>query len=233
MEPATPPPIPRHIPPGPDADRDALSRLGAAVRARLDADPAVYRVPVEQAEIYAAADFLTPAECDRFIAMIDQTAVPSKVMDHGYNEIYRTSYSGEVSRTDPFVQMIERRLDDLMGIEHSWGEVIQGQRYYEGQEFKAHCDWFLTGAAYWPGEASRGGQRSWTAMIYLNDVEDGGITDFVQLGVTVPPQRGALLTWNNATRDGLVNPMTLHAAMPVTRGMKYVITKWYRTRPWG
>ena len=70
-------------------------------------------------------------------------------------------------------------------------------------------------------------------MIYLCDVEEGGQTCFTRIGVSVPPQRGALLVWNNAAPDGSPNVDTLHAALPVIRGTKYVITKWYRTRPWG
>lgn len=225
--------VPSPIPPGPVADRAALARVGESVRARLAADPAAYRVPVDQAEIFALADFLAAAECDRFMAMTDATAQPSRVLDHGYKGVFRTSYSAEVERTDPFVRMIERRLDDLLGFDNAWGETIQGQRYAPGQEFKAHNDWFHTGAPYWQGESQRGGQRSWTAMIYLNDVVAGGLTDFVRLGVTIPPQRGALLVWNNARPDGMVNDMTIHAGRPVEQGVKYVITKWYRTRPWG
>lgn len=221
------------LPPGPVTDQAALARVGRKVRERLAADPAAYKVPVDRAEIYAFADFLTPTECERFITMIDANAEPSRVLDHGYKGVFRTSSSSDVDRQDPFVRMIERRIDDLVGLDNSFGEVIQGQRYYVGQEFKAHNDWLHTGAPYWPREAASGGQRSWTAMIYLNDVEEGGITEFVQIGVSIPPQRGALLLWNNATKDGLVNHDTLHAAHPVIRGVKYVITKWYRTRPWG
>lgn len=221
------------LPPGPVADQAALAHVGRKVRERLAADPAAYKVPVDRAEIYALADFLSPAECERFITMIDANAEPSRVLDHGYKGVFRTSSSSDVDREDPFVRMIERRIDDLVGLDNSFGEVIQGQRYLVGQEFKAHNDWLHTGAPYWPEEAARGGQRSWTAMIYLNDVEEGGITEFVQLGVSIPPQRGALLLWNNAREDGLVNHDTLHAAHPVIRGVKYVITKWYRTRPWG
>lgn len=219
--------------PGEIADQAALARTGAAVRERLAADPAAYKVPVDRAEIYAVANFLTSAECDRFIAMIDANASPSRVLDHGYVGVFRTSYTGDVERDDPFVKMIDRRIDDLLGFDNSWGETIQGQRYHVGQEFKAHNDWFHTGAPYWQQEKEMGGQRSWTAMIYLNDVEAGGITEFVNIGVTIPPQRGALLTWNNATPEGLVNNETLHAALPVEAGAKYVITKWYRTRRWG
>ncbi len=217
---------------GPPADQLALARAGTAVRARLALDPAAYRVPVETAELFAVADFLTPAECARFMAMVDAVARPSPGYEPG-QEHYRTSYSGDVSRDDPFVQMIERRIDDLLGISARFGETVQGQRYAPGQEFKPHHDWFYTRAGYWPQESRRGGQRSWTAMIYLNAVEEGGETEFPRLGIAVPPQPGTLLAWNNAQADGTVNQATLHAARPVLRGQKYVITKWYRTRHWG
>jgi len=70
---------------------------------------------------------------------------------------------------------------------------VQGQRYAPGQEFQAHYDWFDTAAAYWPKEIERGGQRSWTAMAYLNDIPEGGATVFERIGVSVQPQAGALL----------------------------------------
>lgn len=220
-------------PPCPNPEQAALRQLGARVRERLEADAGVYKVPIEAAEIWALSDFISSQECDEMIAMIDRTALPSRVLDHGYHQNWRSSYSGDVERDDPFVRMIERRIDDLLGIPHEWGETIQGQRYREGQEFKPHMDWFWTKAPYWKEEAKRGGQRSFTAMIYLNAVEDGGTTDFPNIGVSIPPQRGALLVWNNACLDGSLNNATMHAGMPVTKGEKYVITKWYRTRKWG
>jgi len=188
---------------------------------------------VEAAEIYAIGQFLSAQECTRFIAMVDEVAQPSATFDPSSQQTYRTSFSGDVDREDPFVRMIERRIDDLLGIAPAYGETVQGQRYRPGQEFKAHHDWFYTDAAYWPQEKRHGGQRSWTAMIYLNQVEAGGATVFPDLGVSVTPEPGMLLAWNNATPDGLPNPATLHAAEPVASGVKYVITKWYRTRRWG
>ncbi|HQN55147.1 MAG TPA: 2OG-Fe(II) oxygenase, partial [Novosphingobium sp.] len=124
-------------------------------------------------------------------------------------------------------------IDDLLGIPHEWGETIQGQRYEPGQEFREHMDWFWTKAKYWKDEARRGGQRGITAMAYLNDVEAGGATEFLNLGISIAPQRGALIVWNNAGIDGSLNQATLHAGRPVEAGVKYVITKWYRSRKWG
>jgi len=214
-------------------DQAALARIGASVRARLEANPAVHKLPVETAEIYAMGGFLSAGECFRLVAMIDGVAQPSTLFAGTEQPGYRTSYSGNLDRHDSYVKMIERRIDDLLGMEPEWGETLQGQRYQSGQEYRQHFDWFDTGSAYWKEERKHGGQRSWTAMAYLNDVEEGGKTDFIQAGVAVTPQKGALVIWNNATPEGQPNRMTLHAGMPPVQGTKYVLTKWYRTRKWG
>ena len=69
-------------------------------------------------------------------------------------------------------------------------------------------------------------------MAYLNAVEEGGETAFPRLGVSIAPRPGMLLIWNNADEDGVPNPHVLHAGTPVTRGTKYIITKWYRCGRW-
>ena len=219
-------PAPEHNP-----DQARLRRIGRKVRERLSALPEAYRLPTDQAEMYAVGDFFTPEECGRLMTMIDAVALPSRAYDATYESGYRTSYSGDVDPGDPFVRKLQRRLDDLLGIDPNYGETIQGQRYLPGQEFQAHCDWFPAGA-YWDMEMDRGGQRSITAMAYLNDVEEGGATAFPRLGLTIDPKPGALLIWNNADPEGRPNPWTIHAGRPVVRGVKYIITKWYRSRSW-
>jgi prolyl 4-hydroxylase len=218
------------VPPNPD--RDALVQVGERVRTRLAADPSVYRAPAEKAEIYAVTGFLSPDECAQMITMIEDVARPSTLFEDTHIEGYRTSWSGDIDGSDTFVRMIERRLSDLTGIDLPCGEAVQGQRYQPGQEYREHCDWFDTRAAYWQDEIRRGGQRSWTAMAYLNAVEEGGETEFLNLGIKIEPQPGVLLLWNNVTEDGEPNRHTIHYARKVERGVKYVITKWFRTRPW-
>lgn len=70
-------------------------------------------------------------------------------------------------------------------------------------------------------------------MIYLNEVVAGGATRFKTVGKTFQPEAGKLLCWNNRRPDGSVNPNTLHHGMKVRKGVKYVITKWYREKEWG
>lgn len=216
----------------PVPDQEPLARLGAAVRARLADNPAVYRVPVDQVELFAIGDFLSAEECTQLCAMIDAVARPSSLHELDYASGFRTSYSGDLDPRGALVAGISQRIDALLGVDAVIGEPVQGQRYHPGQQFKPHNDWFYVTEGYWPQEEARGGQRSWTAMAYLNAVEAGGATAFTALGIQIEPKPGVLLLWNNALPDGRPNEATMHAGLPVERGAKYVITKWYRTRQW-
>jgi prolyl 4-hydroxylase len=69
-------------------------------------------------------------------------------------------------------------------------------------------------------------------MLYCNDVEAGGETQFVTMGLSVAPREGALLVWNNMARDGAPNTDSAHCAAPVRAGCKYVLTQWFRERRW-
>ena len=213
-------------------DQARLKAMGKEVRARLENDADIYKIPTDKAEIFAIGDFLTPAECERFVDLIDEVARPSQLHNQDYGSGFRTSYSGDFDPANPFVRAISRRIDDLLGIESRFGENIQGQRYLPGQEFRPHNDWFYADQRYWKLENARGGQRSWTAMAFLNTVAEGGHTHFLEVGASIEPKPGVLLVWNNALPDGSPNPDTLHAGTPVGAGEKYVLTKWYRTRKW-
>jgi len=213
-------------------DKDALRRVGETVRKRLEENPRAYKVPTDKAEIFAVGNFLSPSECQRLVLMTDTVARPSSLYDQDYSTGFRTSYSGDLSPHEPLVKAVSRRIDDLLGINSICGEAIQAQRYFPGQQFKPHNDWFYTDQDYWKGERKRGGQRAWTAMAFLNKVDKGGETHFVEVGAKIEPKPGVLLVWNNALPDGSPNENTLHAGTPVEEGVKYVLTKWYRTRRW-
>ena len=208
------------------------ARIGSSVAARLEADPRAVRLPTEQAAAWKIPAYLDVATCKRLVAMIDANRRPSTLLsDHG-DTTFRTSESCDMNRRSPEIQPIDEGLAHLLGLDPLWGETMQGQRYAPGQYFKAHHDYFHEGESYWPSMKASGGQRVWTAMIFLNDVEDGGATWFPQAGVRVKPKRGTLLAWNNMNPDGSPNTATLHEGTAVSEGVKYIITKWFREAPW-
>ena len=128
------------------------------------------------------------------------------------------------------VAAVDAAIAELLGLPPGAGEPLQGQRYAAGQEFKPHTDTFEPGGAAYYEHCAETGQRTWTAMIYLNEPGDGGATRFKTIGKTVQPENGKLLAWNNLLPDGTRNPATLHQGMKVRRGHKYVLTKWFRQR---
>ncbi len=212
---------------------NVMQAEGAQVMQRLTDNPAMFRVPLDQVAIFAAGAFLSHEECDEMMAIMDQLAEPSTLFKADYIEGYRTSYSSHMQSAHPLIDRIEQRICDTLGLPRDKGETIQGQRYQPGQEFKPHCDYFHVEREHWLDNVDRGGQRSWTAMIYLNDVEEGGATRFTSYDAAISPQKGAIVVWNNMKEDGTPNPFTMHAGEPVIRGTKYILTKWFRAGKWG
>jgi prolyl 4-hydroxylase len=206
--------------------------FGETVSRRLDANPSVTRSPVDGAQIYRHPDFLDAATCAKFVKIIDANRRRSTVLAEDAVQEFRTSESCDMDRWSPDVRPTDEAIAALLGIDPVHGETMQGQRYAVGQHFRAHNDYFNQDQPYWPKMIESGGQRTWTAMIYLNDVDEGGATWFPLIGARIAPKRGLLLAWNNMRPDGSPNTDTLHEGMPVTGGTKYIITKWFREGSW-
>lgn len=208
------------------------AEFGTRVAERLKANPNVRPAKTEAAQMFVHPDFLSPDECAMLMRTIDAGSRRSTLLTESNDPNFRTSDSCDLDRWSPEIQPLDERIADLLGIEPQFGETMQGQRYAPGQQFRAHHDYFHEGERYWADMEQQGGQRTWTAMVFLNTVEQGGATWFPQAGVRFKPNAGQLVAWNNMNPDGSPNKLTLHEGMAVVRGTKYIITKWFRERPW-
>lgn len=196
--------------------------------------PRVQRFPNPVLELFIARDFLPRDACAAFVELIDRERRPSTVTDPNGDPYFRTSESCDLaSAASPLIPALDAVLSAFSGIDPAYGEPLQGQRYAVGQEFKAHTDYFEPSGADFGKVCSVAGNRTWTIMIYLNEVEAGGATRFTAIDKTIQPETGKLLAWNNRRPDGSPNPATLHRGMKVRKGLKYLVTKWYRERPLG
>ncbi|MEJ2408950.1 MAG: 2OG-Fe(II) oxygenase [Novosphingobium sp.] len=210
-----------------------MSGPGESSTAHLLANPGVQRFPSSRLDLFIVRDFLSQTECDALVALIEAQHRPSTVADGNGDTAFRTSSTCDLPAETPAVAALALKLAHLSGIDQAHAEPLQGQRYEVGQEFKAHTDYFEPGCADYDTYCAVAGQRTWTFMIYLNDVEAGGATRFKVIGKTIQPERGKLVAWNNRRPDGSPNAATLHHAMKVRKGRKYVITQWHREHPWG
>lgn len=200
--------------------------------ARLSAQPLIQRVPSPKLTLFIRRDFLDADECAGLIELIDADRRPSTIADPNGDSAFRTSETCDLRDDDPLVAAINRRLADFAGLDPRHGEPLQGQRYAIGQEFKAHTDYFEPTGTDFARYCSVAGNRTWTMMVYLNAPEAGGATRFKAIDKTIQPEPGKLVCWNNRRPDDTPNPATLHHGMKVRAGVKYVITKWFRERPW-
>lgn len=203
-----------------------------SIAARLAAQAGMQRVPSPKAELFQRRRFAPDDLCSDLVTLIDQGRRPSTIADDNGDAYFRTSETCDLAADLPAVQQIEAMLTQISGIDPAYGEPLQGQRYDIGQEFKPHTDYFAPGGRDFERFCTLSGQRTWTFMIYLNDVAAGGATRFKLLDKMFQPETGKLLCWNNRLPDGCVNNATLHHGMKVRKGVKYVITKWYREKEW-
>lgn len=212
---------------------DLRAGIGLRIGNKLDNTARLWRLcsnPRQPIQLYVGENFLSPDICRQMCKKIDEGSYPSPLFEKEKYEGVRTSYSCNLNAHDPLIMEVDLSIANLLGMDKSQGEPLQGQRYAEHQRFREHADFFYIDQPYWAEYEPHGGQRTWTAMIYLNEPDAGGATRFKLLDFAVEPKLGRILIWNNMAPDGSPNPWTLHEGMKVEEGTKYIVTKWYRER---
>jgi prolyl 4-hydroxylase len=187
------------------------------------------KVATSKFQLYTIPHFLSDEECDQVVTLVNQRLRPSTLTIQTVDDTYRNSKSRDLCLIDdPIVGIVDNRIAHTVGIQLPYAEGTQAQRYDVGEQFKQHTDFFEPGTSEYQQFAGSRGNRTWTFMIYLNNVELGGGTRFFSIDQTFMPEKGLALAWNNLRPDGHVNPDTLHAGLPVEAGCKMIITKWFR-----
>ena len=161
-------------------------------------------------------NFITPEECKGLIKFSE---------DRGYEEaLVRTRGQGEVMNKD--YRDNDRVIWDNPQLAEQMFELVKGYlppmidgyepiglnerfrfyRYKDAQRFKPHMD----------GAFKRSDTEVSliTMLIYLNEGFEGGSTPLITLNEEVVPKEGMLLLFDHKI---------LHAGMPVTNGVKYVL----------
>ena len=199
------------------------------------------RVNARNLEIYRIDSFLTEQECAEIIEGINASELTTSTTYNASRPSERIVNADRTSKTcyfggsNPLIAEVESRICKTLGINNQQAEQIQGQKYEVGQEFKFHTDYFDPELLM--KDNSINGQRTWTFMIYLNDVEEGGHTSFPLAFCSSAPKMGTALVWNNlhsqasslnASDWGKENPFASHCGMPILRGQKYILTKWFK-----
>merc|ERR1740129_1326969 len=148
------------------------------------------------------------------------------VMTQSHNSV-RTSENAWCTQGcwfDPIVMGVVDRIAEVTTVPPRNFENFQMVRYTKGQFYRTHND--CNPKDNQPTQTA--GHRIFTVFLYLNDVEEGGYTDFPQLGERVTPKKGHAVFWPDVKN---LNPEECdlryaHHAMDVTKGMKYGANIW-------
>lgn len=183
-------------------------------------------------KVAVARALFTPDECAHIMALSAPKLVPSVVVDPTTRrEIphpIRTSEGTVLGpiQQDLVIHALDRRIAAVTSSRVEQGEPLTVLRYAPEQQYRLHHDCL-------PGEAN---QRVVTAIVYLNHDYDGGATQFPAIDTQFQGRTGDAILFANTRADGQVDERSRHAGLPVTRGEKWICTRWIRARdfdPWG
>lgn len=180
--------------------------------------------------------FLDAGECEFICEELDFAFWrPSRVVNRLFSDdlVYyrsaeRTSLSTDQqwfnAELDEAVAGIERRVCEMLRVDAVTLERWQAVRYRNRARFELHHDAGLFAC-------DPEGERELTVLLYLQTPLEGGDTVFPDLRVRVSAVAGRLVVWRNLQDDGTVDPAKRHAAQPVRRGRKTILTTWSRQHP--
>lgn len=173
-------------------------------------------------------DFISEQDCNKLIELAQpqlfKTTTLGKPVDG-----YRVAEGAWLTSTDETVCKLRCLISDFVGIPEENMEGTHVVKYEIGGEYKVHHDFFHPNEGYYDNEVTqRGGQRTKTALVYLNDDFKGGSTEFPQREKMITPKKGKLVVWSNLNEDGTLDFTSLHAGLPVEEGTKYIAVIWIR-----
>jgi prolyl 4-hydroxylase len=175
--------------------------------------------------------------CEFFISLTPGRLEPARVYDpvrradivmaHRSN----TLANFDLRRVEFAHVLLQARMSAACGIPERHMEAPAVLHYAPGEQIADHFD-FVDPASVpdYAAEIARNGQRLVTFLLYLNDDYDGGETAFPKLGFSHRGRTGDGLYFINALPDMQPDLRTLHAGCPTTRGEKWIITQFIRSR---
>ena len=207
--------------------------------------------------------FLTDAECDFIKKYASHRMVPSGLatMDSTKSEVgVRTSTQTFMERGGTAqIKHLEERAHNLTRLPYDLGENIQVVRYEEGQKYGAHRDFFDPNDYHRQPSMLRSVEygarnRLATVFFYLNNVSQGGQTNFPRAGdsglardvrppvrdyfdcskgLSVFPQEGKVIIFYSMLPNGEMDEMSLHGGCDVLEhDEKWSANFWLWNKPY-
>jgi len=168
--------------------------------------------------------------CDKLIEFADDPSVSSEeglirqgagvVVDKKVKNSLDKSLSAEKDLTREYSSALQECLD-LYNKEYPEANKVA---VYRDSREAINVQKYPIGGAYHGWHAERGGtatgHRHLVFMTYLNDITDGGETEFMYQKLKIKPRKGLTLIWPSDWTH-------THRGLPSATQVKYIVTGWY------
>ena len=190
----------------------------------------------ESPRVWIAENFATPELCEWLVAraggrfkpalMRDVTTGVAKALDS------RTcsDFVFDIVEGGLVMLLLRIKISNVTSIPVPHMEPPQIFHYLIGEEIKPHHDFLFDGTRGYGADGSYQGDRLATFLLYLNDGYEGGDLEFPKGNYRYKGKAGDGIFFASQ-RDGKPDPTSLHAASPVTRGEKFILSQWIHDRP--
>jgi hypothetical protein len=188
----------------------------------------------EAPHIETLADFLPLRICQYVTSMATPFLVRGKIVERDGQERVSGHRSNAVmnfglGNSDFVLELVGLRTAKAADMPPENAEGLGVLHYLPGESYAPHIDYLVETPANAAQLAARG-QRARTLLVYLNEGFEGGETEFPRIDLRFKPPAGGALIFHSVDAAGRGDPMTVHTGRPPTRGEKWVISKWFRTK---
>ena len=181
-------------------------------------------------------NIFTEYECNHIIKIAKPLLTDSLVAGNtkGYTSPGRVSSNCWIPHNEtPIIKNICDKICYMTCNSLENAEKMQVIYYPEGGKYNPHYDaWSHDNSEKQKRNMKFGGQRLITALVYLNDVEEGGETHFPNKNIKIKAQQGCMVVFKSCIGNSHIRDNnSLHAGMPVLKGEKWAFNLWFREKP--
>jgi hypothetical protein len=196
--------------------------------------PAGRRAMCEKPRIRVVDGFVKPAICDWLIDRAQGKLKPALMFngkDVAPSSIRTcTDYCFDIVESDLVSLLVRVRISSVTKLPTIAMEPTQIFHYALGEEIKAHYD-HVRDSLSLTGQSESPSERIATFLLYLNDDYDGGDLDFTLVDFKFKGRKGDAIYFANVDETGKAERLSLHAALPIRRGEKWMLSQWIQDRP--
>jgi len=189
--------------------------------------------------VFTVKNFLTDAECKHFRLIASQNMKRSLVSGFDKNKDKRGLLDNRRTSSDCWIghshdeitSTVGHKISELVQMPLTHAEAFQVLHYANKQEYQPHHDTFDPDNKEYSHYLKNGGQRTITALAYLNNVDEGGETSFPNINKKVTPETGKVVVFHNCYKGtDKPHPDSFHGALPVIDGEKWSFNLWFRKK---